>query len=82
MMNAAVFIEPGRIEVVSKPMPDVGPNDGSIGTWAVGLGNHKINTSLCLGGKERMRLMNIVASGRLELGSVAFTAQQPAIAHD
>ncbi|HSN80486.1 MAG TPA: alcohol dehydrogenase catalytic domain-containing protein, partial [Rhodoferax sp.] len=27
MMKAAVFIEPGRIEVVSKPIPDVGPND-------------------------------------------------------
>lgn len=27
MMKAAVFIEPGRIELVDKPIPDVGPND-------------------------------------------------------
>lgn len=27
MMKAAVFIEPGRIELVDKPIPDVGPNN-------------------------------------------------------
>src|SRR5690606_14616206 len=27
MMKAAVFIEPGRIELQDKPIPDVGPND-------------------------------------------------------
>ena len=27
MMKAAVFIENGRIEIVDKPIPDVGPND-------------------------------------------------------
>ena len=27
MMKAAVFVEPGRIELADKPMPDVGPND-------------------------------------------------------
>src|SRR5690625_411215 len=27
MMKAAVFIEPGRIELADKPIPDVGPND-------------------------------------------------------
>jgi threonine dehydrogenase-like Zn-dependent dehydrogenase len=33
------------------------------------LGDHKINTALCPGGKERMRrLMNVVASGRVDLG--------------
>ncbi len=38
-------------------------------SFAAGLGDHKINTALCPGGKERMRrLMNIVASGRLDLG--------------
>ena len=26
MMKAAVFIQPGRIELVDKPIPDVGPN--------------------------------------------------------
>lgn len=30
MMKAAVFIEPGRIEVVDKKLPDVGPNDALI----------------------------------------------------
>lgn len=30
MMKAAVFIEPGRIEVVEKRIPDVGPNDALI----------------------------------------------------
>jgi threonine dehydrogenase-like Zn-dependent dehydrogenase len=29
-MKAAVFVEPGRIELVSKPIPDVGPNDALI----------------------------------------------------
>ncbi len=36
---------------------------------AAGLGDHRINTALCPGGKERMRrLMNVVASGRIDLG--------------
>jgi len=30
MMRAAVFVEPGRIELVDKPVPDVGPNDALI----------------------------------------------------
>ena len=30
MMRAAVFVEPGRIEVVDKKIPDVGPNDALI----------------------------------------------------
>lgn len=37
--------------------------------FAAGLGDHRINTALCPGGKERMRrLMNVVASSRLDLG--------------
>lgn len=40
-----------------------------LSAFAAGLGNHKINTALCPGGKERMRrLLNVVASGRLDLG--------------
>ena len=36
--------------------------------FAAGLGDHRIVTTLCPGGKERMRrLMNIVASGRVSL---------------
>jgi threonine dehydrogenase-like Zn-dependent dehydrogenase len=30
MMKAAVFLEPGRIELADKPLPDVGPNDALI----------------------------------------------------
>lgn len=36
--------------------------------FAAGLGDHKIITSLCPGGKERMRrLLNVVRSGRIDL---------------
>ncbi len=36
--------------------------------FAAGLGDHKIITTLCPGGKEQMRrLMNVVASGRINL---------------
>jgi alcohol dehydrogenase len=35
---------------------------------AAGLGDHTIVTTLCPGGKERMRrLMNVVAAGRVDL---------------
>ncbi len=30
MMRAAAFVEPGRIELVDKPIPDVGPNDALV----------------------------------------------------
>ena len=40
-----------------------------LSAFAAGLGDHKINTALCPGGKERMRrLMNVVAANRLDLG--------------
>jgi threonine dehydrogenase-like Zn-dependent dehydrogenase len=36
--------------------------------FAAGLGDHRIATTLCPGGRERMRrLMNVVASGRVDL---------------
>jgi len=39
--------------------------------FAAGLGDHRIVTTLCPGGKERMRrLMNVVASGRVGLESL------------
>ncbi len=39
--------------------------------FAAGLGDHTIVTTLCPGGKERMRrLMNVIASGRVDLGSL------------
>lgn len=40
-----------------------------LGAFAAGLGDHKIVTSLCPGGKERMRrLLNVVASGDIDFG--------------
>ena len=42
--------------------------------FAAGLGDHRIVTTLCPGGKERMRrLMDVVASGRVDL--------QPLVTH-
>jgi threonine dehydrogenase-like Zn-dependent dehydrogenase len=42
-----------------------------LGAFAAGLGDHKIVTTLCPGGKERMRrLMAVVASGRVDLGGL------------
>jgi alcohol dehydrogenase len=39
-----------------------------LGAFAAGLGDHKIVTTLCPGGKERMRrLMEVIASGRADL---------------
>jgi alcohol dehydrogenase len=39
-----------------------------LGPFAAGLGDHVIVTTLCPGGKERMRrLMNVVGSGRVDL---------------
>jgi threonine dehydrogenase-like Zn-dependent dehydrogenase len=38
-----------------------------LGAFAAGLGDHKIITTLCPGGKERMRrLMEVVCSGRID----------------
>ncbi|PUA19453.1 NAD(P)-dependent alcohol dehydrogenase [Glaciimonas sp. PCH181] len=43
----------------------------SMDIFAAGLGDYKIITTLCPGGKERMRrLMNVVASGRVDLQSM------------
>jgi threonine dehydrogenase-like Zn-dependent dehydrogenase len=42
-----------------------------LSVFAAGLGDHKINTALCPGGKERMRrLLNVVESGRVDLGAL------------
>ncbi len=40
-----------------------------LAAFAAGLGDHQIVTSLCPGGKERMRrLMSVIHSGRIDLG--------------
>ncbi|MFZ5520730.1 MAG: NAD(P)-dependent alcohol dehydrogenase [Pseudomonadota bacterium] len=42
-----------------------------LGPFAAGLGDHRIITSLCPGGKERMRrLMSVIEAGRVDLGSM------------
>ncbi|WP_312512177.1 NAD(P)-dependent alcohol dehydrogenase [Stutzerimonas nitrititolerans] len=42
-----------------------------LGALHAGLGDHQIITSLCPGGKERMRrLLNVVASGRVDFGAL------------
>jgi threonine dehydrogenase-like Zn-dependent dehydrogenase len=42
-----------------------------LGAFAAGLGDHRIVTTLCPGGKERMRrLMSIIESGRTDLGAM------------
>ncbi len=42
-----------------------------LGVLHAGLGDHRIITSLCPGGKERMRrLLNVVASGRVDFGAL------------
>jgi threonine dehydrogenase-like Zn-dependent dehydrogenase len=42
-----------------------------LGAFAAGLGDHKIITTLCPGGKERMRrLMDVIASSRADLKSL------------
>lgn len=39
-----------------------------LSAFAAGLGDHRINTALCPGGKERMRrLMNVIESNRVDL---------------
>lgn len=48
-----------------------------VSAYAAGLGDHKIISALCPGGKERMRrLMDVVASGRVDFGSLV-THQYP-----
>lgn len=42
-----------------------------LGAFAAGLGDHKIVTTLCPGGKERMRrLMSVIETGRVDLGAM------------
>jgi len=42
-----------------------------LGAFAAGLGDHRIITTLCPGGKERMRrLMSVIAARRVDLGAM------------
>lgn len=54
--------------------------------FAAGLGDHTVVTTLCPGGKERMRrLMNVLASGRADLKPLVthrFTLDQIEEAYD
>ncbi len=57
-----------------------------VSAFAAGLGDHRINTALCPGGKERMRrLMSVLESGRLDLAKMVthrYTLDQIADAYD
>ncbi len=57
-----------------------------LSAFAAGLGDHRIVTALCPGGKERMRrLMNVVASGRVDLSVMVthqYTLENIAAAYD
>jgi len=42
-----------------------------LGAFSAGLGDHRIVTTLCPGGKERMRrLMSVIAAGRVDLAAM------------
>lgn len=42
-----------------------------LGAFAAGLGDHRLVTTLCPGGKERMRrLMSVIEGGRVDLGAM------------
>ena len=42
-----------------------------LGPFAAGLGDHRIITTLCPGGKERMRrLMSVIENGRVDLSAM------------
>jgi len=42
-----------------------------LGAFAAGLGDHRIVTTLCPGGKEHMRrLMSVIEGGRVDLGAM------------
>ena len=57
-----------------------------LGAFAAGLGDHRIVTTLCPGGKERMRrLMSVIAGGRVDLGAMVthrFTLDDIEAAYD
>lgn len=71
-------------------LSSLGVYSGKLGlpadAFAAGLGDHRIVTSLCPGGKERMRrLMNVVASRRVDLGPLVthrFRLDQIELAYD
>jgi len=78
-MRALVFVAPGEIELREKAVPEPGGTLSSLGVYSedltipleafhAGLGDHRIVTSLCPGGKERMRrLMATISGGRIDL---------------
>lgn len=57
-----------------------------LGAFAAGLGDHRIITTLCPGGKERMRrLMSVIEARRVDLGSMVthrFTLDDIEVAYD
>lgn len=86
-MKAAEFVEPGRIVLDEKPVPDAGPLDAlarattnatALGAFAAGLGDRRIVTTPCPVGKERMRRpMAVVQAGRVDLGPMLTRRLKP-----
>ena len=82
--SALRAIRPGGV------LSSLGVYSGKLGlppdAFAAGLGDHKIVTTLCPGGKERMRrLVEVVASGRVNLQPLVthrFTLDQVVEAYD
>jgi alcohol dehydrogenase len=67
--NALRVVRPGGI--VSSLGVYSGQLTVPLDAFAAGLGDHRIVTSLCPGGKERMRrLVDVIASERLDLGEL------------
>ncbi|MFC5512608.1 NAD(P)-dependent alcohol dehydrogenase [Massilia jejuensis] len=71
-------------------LSSLGVYSGKLGlpvdAFAAGLGDHRIVTTLCPGGKERMRrLMNVLASRRVDLGPLVthrFRLEEIELAYD
>jgi alcohol dehydrogenase len=70
--DAATFDSALRVLRAGGTLPSLGVYSGKLSVplepFAAGLGDHRIITTLCPGGKERMRrLMELVRHGRLDL---------------
>src|SRR5579875_3668127 len=73
-MGAQIILNPEKVDVVDeiRKLTGLGVYSGKLTVplepFAAGLGDHKIVTTLCPGGKERMRrLMELVRHGRVDL---------------
>ena len=68
-------LPPGHSVVMMRWSPSLGVYSTDLkiplGAFAAGLGDHRIITTLCPGGKERMRrLMSVIEAKRVDLGAM------------